>query len=163
MKIELRQSYPPKGDLSNFEAYMFITTNKFISQHDELPQTEIMVMNCDRAEGYNLQYIRQRKDALHNFNVYLTRNIGHYPKAGELSFFILYIDTDSKYEDNDADQLNVYHTVRKMAADYCKDQKVVMALVPHFHQVGHLPHIHFLYYCNQNKNSEFQKYIKQRL
>lgn len=163
MGIEIRPDYPLKGELANFEAYMFITTNKFIGQHEQLPETEIMVMDGERSEGYNLQHVRQRKDALHNFNVYITRRMGHYPKAREVSCFILYFDPDNLGEDNDESYLSVYLTIRKMAAEYCKERGVAMAMVPHFHQGDNMPHLHILYQRNGNKDSEFQKYIQEKL
>lgn len=36
MYLRLQEDYPLKGEITPFEAYMFMTTNKFIVQHSKI-------------------------------------------------------------------------------------------------------------------------------
>ena len=80
MYLRLQEDYPLKGEITPFEAYMFMTTNKFIVQHSKIPHENFFVCHDDQTDEYLLDDLRSRKDGLHNFNVYMTQHFGHFPK-----------------------------------------------------------------------------------
>jgi hypothetical protein len=163
MELELRDDYALQGDVTDFEAYMFITSKKFMSEHEELPHCNINVFHGTDTDSYLLGELKERKDALHNFNVYLTQSLGHFPKASELGCFIMYMSAEYQEEDADRVYIPVYDKIAEIAYNFCKEQGRIIAMVPHLHQGNNMPHAHILYQRDGKKHNELQDYIRQKL
>lgn len=145
MKLQIQKSSLSNGILTSYEAYMFITTNKIITLHDKFDRLYINVYFGDNKDIYLLGDLQSRKDALHNFNVYMTNAVGHFPKISDVSSFTVYLSAESKEEDAAECYNRVYDTASLLAELICKETNSVLAMVPHFHQRGEMPHIHILY------------------
>lgn len=151
MNIRLQEDYPLKGDITFFEAYMFMTTKKFIVEHTMFPHHNFYVCHGEETDRYSLDDLVSRKDALHNFNVYMTQQLGHFPKVDNVGCFIAYLEAGSPGEDDDRYYFNVYEYLSEMVSAFFGTANRVVCFVPHFHQGENCPHVHFLY---QKANGE---------
>lgn len=156
MHITLREDYPLKGDITKFETYMFMTTKKFIEEHSEFPHEKFYVCHGADNEQYSLDDLVSRKDAQHNFNVYMTQHLGHFPKAEELGCFITYLEADGPKEDDDSYYFFTYEYLASMVMAFCEVGNRVVGFIPHFHQGNNCPHIHFLYQRGKDESNFLQ-------
>lgn len=159
MYLRLQEDYPLKGEITPFEAYMFMTTNKFIVQHSKISHENFFVCHDNQTDEYLLDDLRSRKDGLHNFNVYMTQHLGHFPKAEELGCFIAYIDGDKSIEEDEHTYFHAYNWIAAMVSVFCEVGNRVAAFVPHFYQGDNCPHVHFLYQIEEGEESILQRSI----
>lgn len=162
MELQIQKDYPLNGVLTGFEPYIFITTKKFIAQHEKFDKLYINVCSGENKDTYLLGDLQSRKDALHNFNVYMINAVGHFPKVSDVSCFMMYLRAENKEEDIDECYGSVYDTISLLAELFCKERNCVLAMVPHFHQGREMPHIHFLY-SRKGKGNQFQEFIDKEL
>ena len=159
MNVRLQEDYPLTGDITSFEAYMFVTTNKFIGEHTNIPHENFYVCHGDDTDNYILDDLVSRKDALHNLNVYMTQKLGHFPKAEDLGCFIAYLEAGTPEEDDDSTYFLAYNYFAELVNAFCSVSSRVVGFVPHFHQGNNCPHVHFLYQKEKGEDSILQKYL----
>lgn len=157
MDIRMQEDYPLKGEITSFEAYMFMTTKKFINKHAKFPHENFFVCHGESTDEYSLGDLQSRKDGQHNFNVYLTQHLGHFPKAEDLGCFIAYMKGDKSVEEDERAYFNAYNFLSSMVSLFCEVGNRVVSFVPHFHQGDNCPHVHFLY-----QRSKVEENILQR-
>lgn len=163
MKIHLQDDYPLQGDITQFEASMFMTTKKVIGEHSSFPSADFYVCHGEECDKYVVDDLASRKDALHNFNVYMTQHRGHFPKAEDLGCFITYLEASSSHEDNDDHYFFAYEYIASMVRAFCKAGNRVVGFVPHLYQNDHCPHIHFLYHRGTDESNILQSYLSVKM
>lgn len=162
MTIDYQPDYTLTGDVSVFEAYMFMTTARFIAGHDAGEFTtglHIPVLRGTDSDEYAVAVLQQRKDALHNFNVYMTAAVGRFPRAEDLGCFIMYLRAATRREERDDRYADTFAYVLGAARSWCSQENRVLAMVPHLHQGKEMPHIHFLYQRKARERNAFQRFL----
>jgi len=160
MNLHLEEDYPLTGEITSFEAYMFMTTKKFMGKHSKFPHKNFFVCHRDNIDEYVLDDLQSRKDGMHNFNVYLTQHLGHFPKAEELGSFIAYLEGDRSATEDEEAYFNAYKFLCVMVSIFCNSGNRVVGLVPHFYQGENRPHIHFLYQKAKGEKSILQRFLR---
>lgn len=155
--------YPLNGVITAFEAYMFITTDKFIRQHeDTFPCSIIMVDGKSGRNEVKMQDLKDRKAALTAFNKMASARIPSIPKPTGLSCVLVDLTTES--EDYQMPEMEEACTeLSGMFARWCEENDRVGVIVPHMLQDGRWPHVHILYQRGRGKHNEFQDWLSDQL
>ena len=163
MIIAPQQDYPLSKNITALETYMFMTTEKFITQHSYLRHRSFSIFENRGRVSFLLDELEARKKALHLFNSNMKERVGRLPTGSDVGCCIIYLEADSADEDNDICYFDVYEQLSNIADKFCQEKNRVLVMLPHFHQGDNVPHIHCLYQKNPQEHNVFQKYIVEQL
>ena len=150
-------------NIIGFEAYMFMTKDKFITQHRCIPHSSFSIFERKGQVDFPLDKLDARKKALKLFNDNMRERVGRLPTGSDVGCCIIYLEVDTSDEDNDEHYFNVYEQLSIIADKFCKEKNRVVAMLPHFHQGNDIPHIHCLYQRLPQEQNIFQEYIVEQL
>jgi len=152
MTIVPQADYPLNGkNIIGFEAYMFMTKDKFITQHSCIPHSSFSIFERKGQVDFPLDKLDARK------------RVGRLPTGSDVGCCIIYLEVDASDEDNNEHYFNVYEQLSIIADKFCKEKNRVVAMLPHFHQGNDIPHIHCLYQRLPQEQNIFQEYIVEQL
>jgi hypothetical protein len=164
MTIVPQADYPLNGkNIIGFEAYMFMTKDKFITQHSCIPHSSFSIFERKGQVDFPLDKLDARKKALKLFNDNMRERVGRLPTGSDVGCCIIYLEVDASDEDNNEHYFNVYEQLSIIADKFCKEKNRVVAMLPHFHQGNDIPHIHCLYQRLPQEQNIFQEYIVEQL
>lgn len=157
IELVMGNDYPLDGSITGFEAYMFITTPKFISEHSNVTDGVVI----DGAKGVvsekGWDNLDTRKKMLTLFNNKLKTRITNFPKGAMVSCLLIDLDIT---EDTTDEEINEHiEIITNAFIEWCTENDRAGACVPHLYQGNRLPHLHFLYNRGRGKHDEFQKYL----
>ena len=160
ISLIIGQDYPLTGPITYFEAYMFVTTAKYINEHG-------VVYNGTVVDGSNgviptgsFVILQNRKDAVTLFNNALKPVLKNFPNANMVSCVLIDFDGDI---DDMQEVMKVTGLLERLFVGWCRANNRVGACVPHLDQDNRAPHMHFLYTKVRGKSSEFQDYLMTKL
>lgn len=162
LNVSLNADYPLSGkQIGGFEAYMFATVNKFISEHTSFDEEIVLVSNLGNVTVYNMQALSVRMDARDAFNKLMTGDEATAPSPSDVSCTMIdFIDEDNIYDDSEID--DAYQQLKQKFVNWMCNNHRNAVMVQHFHQGTRVPHVHILYENPQGVDSEFQQWLLQR-
>lgn len=164
MTIAPQPDYPLSGEnITGFEAYMFMTKDKFITQHSCIPHFLFSIFGRKGQVNFPLDELDARKKALKLFNDNMRERVGRPPTGSDVGCCIIYLEVDASDEDNDEHYFHVYELLSIIADKFCKEKNREVAMLPHFHQGNDIPHFHCLYQKTLQEQNVFQEYIAEQL
>lgn len=155
--VTVGADYPLNGVITNFEAYMFITVQKFIINHHKIEGEITTVMHDGFVHIESMSNLNDRKAALTAFNETASVHIPSLPKSTGLSCCMIEFDIDGVIDDDDVNEL--YMEIRQTFIDWLVENNRVGVMVQHFYQKNRPPHLHILYERRNRKHDEFQTYL----
>ena len=155
INITVGKDYPLSGVITNFEAYMFITVQKFIIDHHKIEGEITTVMHDGSVHIESMSNLNDRKAALTAFNKTASAYIPSFPKPNNLSCCIIEFEIDGVTDDVN----ELYMGIRQTFIDWLVENNRVGVMVQHFYQKNRSPHLHILYERGNRKHDEFQTYL----
>ena len=159
----IEDDYPLKGSITNFEAYMFITTPKYIAQHIAPIPGELIFVDGNRSNRIvRMADLNDRKAWLTKFNHAAKAQIPSIPKPSGLSCCMIdFMPMDKNGPDgSDFDYHVSYIGLRSAFMDYMRDNDRIAVLVQHWAQKQRYQHVHILYQRKRGQHSEFQTWLR---
>ena len=157
IEIIVGHDYPLTGTITNFEAYMFITTDKHIVKHTDFNEEIVIVDGSRSYKIIDMNQLTDRKSALSLFNQLAKAQGIDIPKPSQLSCVVIDFACDDDCEYSDFD--NVYDKVKNEFIRFMTDNNRVGVMVQHFYQNERYPHVHMLYQRRRGQHDEFQTYF----
>ena len=158
--IDIGDDYPLKGVVTNFEAYMFATKDKFIQEHTSFDEEIILVDGNRSVQVFSMKSQSDRLNALTVFNKLAKLQISTMPSANGLSCVLIDLSMDEDDWDFDEIQM-VYNELKDVFIQWMKQNNRVAVMVQHFYQGKRYPHVHILYQKAFRKHNEFKDYLNQ--
>lgn len=166
--LQLGEDYPLSKSITAFESYMFITTPKWIAEHDYLDaQMYISLFKSDAIQNENCTSPDRRKAMEKEANL-LMKEYGISPvsNGNKLGCFIGDFVFSDPYPDNQhkfdiyLKNLNTLYTDLEFAIlDYTRKNDSFAVMVSHFFQDNRYPHVHVLYQKPPKKRNDLQNFI----
>ena len=90
MTIVPQADYPLNGkNIIGFEAYMFMTKDKFITQHSCIPHSSFSIFERKGQVDFPLDKLDARKKALKLFNDNMRERVARLPPGSEVGYCII--------------------------------------------------------------------------
>lgn len=154
--LQCGEDYPLDGNITFFEAYMFVTTDKFLTEHGDVENGVVVAGNTGCVSFGDWSDLGIRKKMLSLFNQNLKQVISNFPSPDKVSCTMIEFDGDI------GDMNAVMNTVQQLQdifVQWCIAENRVGACVPHVYQLNRVPHVHLLYQRANGKHDEFQTYL----
>ena len=135
INITVGKDYPLSGVITNFEAYMFITVQKFIIDHHKIEGEITTVMHDGFVHIASMSNLNDRKAALTAFNKTASVHIPSFPKPTGLSCCMIEFDTDGVTDDVN----ELYMEIRQTFIDWLVENNRVGVMVQHFSDKNVVP------------------------
>lgn len=162
MQVELGEDYPLSGSVTAFEAYMFVTVEKWVSQHEDVENGIVVLGKEGAVPEEDWSDLAVRKKMLKTFNTALKPLMPKFPNPSRLSCCLIELGP------NDATIEDVRKTVSEIQSvfrDWCIQNNRVGACVPHLWQRKgdgmRTYHLHVLYFRLRGQHNEFQTYLTE--
>lgn len=157
IEIALAPDYELNGSITNFEAYMFATTDKHISKHFDFDE-EIVIVNGNRSiQTIKMNELSDRKSAITLFNKLAKAKIPSIPKPNGLA--CICIDFVNKHDCDDDEFNEPYAEIKDAFIKFMQDNDRVAVMVQHFYQNERYPHVHILHERHRGEHNIFQEYL----
>lgn len=157
INLNFAEDYQLNGIITNFESYMFATTEKFIKEHTCFDEEIVIIDDTNAVHTISMTDLRDRKTALTHFNSLAKSRIPSIPKPDGLSCCMVdIIDDTGRYLENEVQ--DGYKVLKDMFIKWMTANNRVAVMVQHFYQGRRVPHVHILYQREKGKHSEFQRY-----
>lgn len=179
------EDYPLAGDVTNFEAYMFVTTAKHMASHrlvkvgreQCLDGTVYVIDGKEKENGETLTQmlasekgsiisvrpgLQSRKDMQSLFNKILVRRGVSFPDPNDLSCVLVDLVEEAGEYDPD-EYTDVANAVCKKFVQWCRENDRAGSAVQYLEQGNRPPHIHFLYQRSKGRHGEFQVWLDKEL
>ena len=160
--LSVGSDYELTGVVTNFEAYMFITTPKFIAEHPIMVPGELVIVDGNRGHIIKpLAVLDDRKASLTKFNQLAKAKIPSMPAAKGLSCVLIdFMPVDEHGPGcTAAEYATAYQELKRAFLKYMKDNDRVAVMVQHWRQGRRYPHVHILYQRTLGKHDEFQTWL----
>lgn len=162
VSLQMGDDYPLSGCVTYFEPYMFVTSDKWISEHDGVYDGIVVNGSQGIVSVNDWSDVSTRKQMVTKFNSCL-KSVIDFPKTNMMSCVLIDIITpdDVVYDDNVMTQLiEIVDELKDIFADWCIRENRVGALVPHVWQDNRYVHVHILYNRKRGEHEEFQNYLR---
>ncbi len=160
INFDIYPDYPLNGSITGFEAYMFVTTPKFISQHKAIDQGIVIDGVKGAFPPIDWSETAERKTMLTKFNNTLKEHITNFPKPTQVACAMIDFETNGagskEIKDAANDLMDIFKT-------WCIDNNRAGACVLHSKQAGRPLHAHLLYNKKRGEHDVFQRYLLNKL
>lgn len=161
MKILLQQDSPIDNvtALKGWEHNALIIPQHLRDKHKIQPDEVFLIFQGDVAERIPLQKVLKRKEGLKKIDsLFRTDSLMASVRKG-LYTFEAYLEREDGSETGNAILYGVFNDIRKAVCTYCFKHDSLAVMIPHFHQEGQLPHVHFLYVRSDEEKDALQNYL----
>lgn len=159
MKLLWQQDTPviTIHELKSWEHDALIIPLHLRDKHRIQPDENFYVFTGNVAERFGMQTIQTRKDGLMKVDSLFRTGVVNETVVKNIYSFVVYMERESGEESGNIILYNAFNNLKKATGIYCFNNDGLAVIVPHFHQEGLLPHIHFLYQRNSSVSNELQK------
>lgn len=164
LSISIGADYKLDGNVTYFEAYMFMTTPKHIKEHYQPMEGESVIVNGNKQIVMNPLYdLDIRKQSLDMFNNWVKSRIATFPAPDGLSCCMIdFMPSDEYGPDCTMQEYQMgYERLKKLYMKFMVTHNRVAAMVQHWCQGRRYPHVHILYEKDGTLDSEFQSWLSK--
>lgn len=158
VELNIGDNYKLDGVITYFEAYMFVTTPKWIAEHTDVADGCVVDPDGNILPSGDWSDLAVRKKMLTAFNNVLKPQIFNFPKPDRVACIMIELFPNDISDD---EMWAAICGIQEHFVEWCKANHRAGAFVPHIYQKDRVWHVHILH--TMGKRNEFQDYLMTKL